>query len=301
MRADARDPFLAFFQYLQVEKNVTPHTMAAYRRQLSVWKRYVQEELQVDVCAVNHRHIRMYLTYLHDKGLARTSIARELSVIRSFYRFLKRESLIRNNPVALTRFPSQTQRLPRFLYSNELEMLLHVCEGEDPLKQRDLALIELLYATGIRASECCGLMLDDLDLNTETIHVTGKGGKERYIPIGAYALDALIKYCEDGRNTLANHEKDRPSALFLNYKGGALSDRGLRYVLNKRVQEASHSLKISPHSLRHSFATHLLNEGADLRAVQELLGHEHLSTTQRYTHVTTERLRMIYNGAHPRA
>lgn len=301
MRSDSKDPYLAFFQYLQVEKNVTQHTMVAYRRQLDVWKQYLQEELQVDACAVDHRHIRMYLTFLHDKGLARTSIARELSVIRSFYRFLKRESLIQNNPVAFTRFPSQTQRLPRFLYSNELEMLLSVCEGEDPLKQRDLAIIELLYATGIRASECCGLVLDDLDLSTETIHVTGKGGKERYIPIGAYALDALMKYCEDGRNTLANRERDRSSALFLNYRGGTLTDRGLRYVLNKRVQEASHSLKMSPHSLRHSFATHLLNEGADLRAVQELLGHEHLSTTQRYTHVTTERLRTIYKGAHPRA
>ncbi|QQK80263.1 tyrosine recombinase XerC [Salicibibacter cibi] len=301
MHSDTKDPYLAFFQYLQVEKNVTPHTMAAYRRQLSVWQHYTHEELQVDVYAVDYRHIRMYLTHLYDKGLARTSIARELSVIRSFYRFLKRESLIRNNPVSFTRFPTQTKRLPRFLYWNELETLLSVCEGEDPLKQRDLAIIELLYATGIRASECCGLVLDDLDLGTETIHVTGKGGKERYIPIGAYALDALMKYCEDGRDTLANHDGDRPSALFLNYKGGTLTDRGLRYVLNKRVQEASHSMKMSPHSLRHTFATHLLNEGADLRAVQELLGHEHLSTTQRYTHVTTDRLRTIYNGAHPRA
>ncbi|SDI93558.1 tyrosine recombinase XerC [Natribacillus halophilus] len=301
MPAVSQDPYLAFFQYLQVEKNVSKHTMAAYRRQLLVWKDFLRANIEVDVLNANDRHIRAYLTHLHEKGLARTSIARELSVLRSFYRFLKRESLVEENPVAFTRFPTQPQRLPRFLYSNELEKLLSVCEGDNPLKQRDLALIELLYATGIRASECCGLQVSDVDFNTEMVHVIGKNRKERYIPIGAYAIDALLRYSEDGRRTLTTRSDNHPSALFLNVRGGALTDRGLRYVLNKRVNEASSSLDISPHSLRHTFATHLLNEGADLRAVQELLGHESLTTTQRYTHVTTERLRTIYQGTHPRA
>ncbi|MBB6449308.1 integrase/recombinase XerC [Geomicrobium halophilum] len=301
MSSAAQDSYLAFFQYLRVEKNVSEHTMIAYKRQLEAWKHFLQEKLRIGPLDATHRHIRIYITHLHEKGMARTSIARDLSIIRTFYRFLKRESLVLESPMTFTHFPTQPNRLPRFLYTNELQALLHVCEGDDPLQQRDLALFELLYATGIRAAESCALLCDDLDFSTETVHVIGKGEKERYVPIGTYALAALERYLEDGRSKLAKRGGNDTSALFLNFRGGRLTDRGLRHVLHKRVREASHTLQISPHSLRHTFATHLLNEGADLRAVQELLGHEHLSTTQRYTHVTTERLRTIYKGAHPRA
>ncbi|GAK07517.1 tyrosine recombinase XerC [Geomicrobium sp. JCM 19038] len=299
MCTNAQDPYQKFFQYLQVEKNASPNTLTAYTRGLSDWKEFLNEE-GVDAGCLNAErlHVRLYLTAMHNKGLQRTSIARELSVLRTFYRFLKRESMILENPTSFTHFPSQPNRLPRFLYEEELQSLFEVCRGDDPLKQRDLAIIELLYATGIRVSECTNLKMTDLDFVTETVHVLGKGRKERYVPIGAFAIDALERYFEDGRKRLMREEAQR---VFLNFRGLPLTDRGLRHTLTKRVQEASHTLRISPHSLRHTFATHLLNEGADLRSVQELLGHENLRTTQKYTHVTTDRLRHVYKGAHPRA
>lgn len=190
--------------------------------------------------------------------------------------------------------------IPKFLYAEELEELFEVSDTETPLGQRNQALLELMYATGIRVSECVNLQLTDIDFAVGTILVMGKG-KQRYIPFGSYAQDSLITYIENGRKQLVNKTDEDSHMVFLNAKGKPLTSRGVRYVLNELIKKASLTMRISPHMLRHTFATHMLDEGADLRTVQELLGHENLSTTQIYTHVSKERLRSVYMKHHPRA
>jgi integrase/recombinase XerC len=232
--------------------------------------------------------------------LSRKSVARKISSLRSLYRFFMREGYCKDNPFSFASLPKKEWSIPKFLYEEELAKLFEVSDLSTPLGQRNQALLELLYATGIRVSECCGLTLEDLDFHMETILVTGKGNKQRYVPLGSYAQNILRIYIQDGRNKLLK-KKEPSSALFLNAKGGSLTDRGVRYILNDMIEKASLTMHMSPHMLRHTFATHMLNEGADLRTVQELLGHAHLSTTQIYTHVSKERLRSVYMQHHPRA
>lgn len=243
----------------------------------------------------------MYLTTLHDEKLARKSVARKVSSLRSLYRFLMREGYRKDNPFALASLPKKELSIPKFLYAEELEELFEVSDTKTPLGQRNQALLELMYATGIRVSECVNLQLTDIDFAVGTILVMGKGKKQRYIPFGSYAQDALITYIENGRKQLAKKTEEQSHMVFLNAKGTPLTSRGVRYVLNELIKKASLTMRISPHMLRHTFATHMLDEGADLRTVQELLGHENLSTTQIYTHVSKERLRSVYMKHHPRA
>lgn len=212
-----------------------------------------------------------------------------------------REGYRKDNPFALASLPKKELSIPKFLYAEELEELFEVSDTETPLGQRNQALLELMYATGIRVSECVNLQLTDIDFAVGTILVMGKGKKQRYIPFGSYAQDALITYIENGRKQLAEKTEEQSHMVFLNAKGTPLTSRGVRYVLNELIKKASLTMRISPHILRHTFATHMLDEGADLRTVQELLGHENLSTTQIYTHVSKERLRSVYMKHHPRA
>lgn len=290
-----------FIQYLQVEKQASEHTIRNYKHDILVFDRFLSNEEEVTFLTVEYIHIRIYLTNLYKQEYSRRSIARIISSLRSFYHFLLREEVIDNNPFTLASVPKAGKSLPSFFYEKELDILFQSVDRTTPLGKRNLAILELLYATGIRVSECVQLNMTDFDNEIGTLLVKGKGKKERYVPVGSYAMDALDVYIQEGRGKLLKDEKKDEEALFLNYRGGRLSDRSIRRILTKLAEEAALTAKISPHVLRHTFATHMLNEGADLRTVQELLGHSQLSTTQIYTHVTKDRLREVYRSAHPRA
>ncbi|KGA98261.1 tyrosine recombinase XerC [Alkalihalobacillus alcalophilus ATCC 27647 = CGMCC 1.3604] len=292
-----------FFQYMKIEKNVSGHTMTNYQIDLNDFNHFMFVQEISSEKEVTREHVRRYLTYLFEKKYERKTVSRRISALRSYFRFLEREEILSENVFNMTTLPKQTKRLPHFLYEQEMIQLFNSLQGEEPLLQRDKAIIELLYATGMRVSECQQLQLSDIDFMIGTVFVHGKGNKERYVPVGEFACEALNTYIEDGRAKLLAKSVNRETNnhLFLNYKGGPLSTRSFRTLLTKRVKEAALTSHVSPHHLRHSFATHLLNNGADLRVVQELLGHESLSTTQIYTHVTKERLRDVYMQNHPRA
>ncbi|GAF63725.1 site-specific recombinase [Bacillus sp. TS-2] len=290
-----------FFLYLKLEKNCSPHTLSSYQKDISDFFTFAKGLGIEKAVSVTNESCFRYLTYLFDKKLSRKTVSRKISALRSYFRFLERENYIQENVFHVTHLPKQANKLPNFLYETEMEQLFASLQGNEPLMQRDRAIIELLYATGMRVSECANLQIHDLDFSIGMVFVRGKGRKERYIPVGAFACEALNMYLNDGRVKLsqvsASNEKQ---SLFLNYRGNTLSVRAYRTILDKRVKAAAITTKISPHALRHSFATHLLNNGSDLRVVQDLLGHESLSTTQIYTHVTKERLRDVYINHHPR-
>lgn len=290
-----------FVGYLQIERNYSKYTIASYQNDLEHFVQFMEREGISSFLDVTYADVRLYLTTLHDEKLARKSVARKVSSLRSLYRFLMREGYRKDNPFVLASLPKKELSIPKFLYAEELEELFEVADTETPLGQRNQALLELMYATGIRVSECVNLQLTDIDFAVGTILVMGKGKKQRYIPFGSYAQDALITYIENGRKQLAHKTEEHSHMVFLNAKGTPLTSRGVRYVLNELIKKASLTMRISPHMLRHTFATHMLDEGADLRTVQELLGHENLSTTQIYTHVSKERLRSVYMKHHPRA
>ena len=256
-------------------------------------------EVVTSLSEVEYVHARLYITKLYDAGLARTTISRKISSIRSFFRFLSREYGIDDAPLRSLYHPKKEERLPSFFYEQELCLLFEKNTGTDLKALRNMALLELLYATGIRVSECVSMELDQIDFQFSILRVMGKGRKERIIPFGQYAHNALSDYICEARPLIMkekNHKK-----VFVNLRGGELTARGVRYILNEMVDTASMHTKIYPHMLRHTFATHLLNNGADMRTVQELLGHAHLSSTQVYTHVTKEALRNTYLNTHPRA
>jgi integrase/recombinase XerC len=290
-----------FVEYLQIEKNCSTHTIDHYLKDIHQFEAFMKQQVIDKFAAVSYGNIRLFLTELHRKKYARASVARKISSLRSLYRFLMREGVVEQNPFSLAPLPKKEQALPNFLYAEELAQLFEVSDLSKPLDQRNHAILELLYATGIRVSECCSLKLDQIDESIGTILVKGKGKKERYIPFGSYAHEALQRYILDGRKKIMNKHNKHHEHLFINYRGDPLSERSVRTILNDLIKKASLTVHVSPHVLRHTFATHLLNEGADLRGVQELLGHSHLSSTQIYTHVTKERLKTVYTNFHPRA
>ncbi|WP_042348933.1 tyrosine recombinase XerC [Bacillus massiliigorillae] len=290
---------LNFLQYLQLEKNYSDYTVEFYHKDIDEFFMFISEQSIEDLHTVSYFDARLYLTRLYDKNLAKKSIARKTSCLRSFYKWLMREQYVQENPFALVSLPKKEQRLPQFLYEEELETLFKSVKTDTSLGKRDLALVELLYATGIRVSECCGLQLKDVDFSLETILVHGKGKKDRYVPFGKYASQALHTYISSARNDLVKGVKH--DCVFVNYRGEPLTVRGVRYILTRMFNNACSDGSLHPHMLRHSFATHLLNNGADLRSVQELLGHSNISSTQIYTHVTKEQLRKVYQSSHPRA
>ncbi|RWZ60502.1 tyrosine recombinase XerC [Halobacillus fulvus] len=289
-----------FIEYLQIEKNASPLTVEHYARDVDEFLEFLIRQ-QVNLKDCEYSDLRIFLSELHEKGLSRRSISRKVSSLRSFYRFLEREDWINHNPFLNVSLPKGDKLIPEFFYEEELRELFEVSDLSTPTGQRDQALLELLYGTGIRVSECTKIKRADLDFSLSTILIHGKGNKERYTPFGDLASQALSTYIEQGRAELAAKAKHPTEALFLNARGGPLTARGIRMILNKMVEKTALTVKIKPHKLRHSFATHLLNAGADLRAVQELLGHEQLSSTQIYTHVTKDRLREVYMNSHPRA
>ncbi len=297
---DAVDRFL---DYLRDQRRASPETLRAYEGDLAQFGAFLSEEHVggpapgpegIDTLAV-----RGFVAWLHRAGLGKSSIARKLSAVRSFLEHAMREGAIEVNPGATVPTPKMPRRLPRNLSVDEVFALLDGIAPRDPAAIRDRAILELLYATGLRVGELVALDMDDLDLTTCTVRVLGKGGKERVVPFGRKAESALRVWLVAAAPLRARAED--PGAVFLNLRGGRLTDRSVRKILDRRLLEAAIETHASPHALRHSFATHLLGAGADLRAIQELLGHSSLSTTQRYTHVNLDALMRVYDRAHPRA
>lgn len=290
-----------FIDYLKIEKDASPYTIEFYKKDIETFIIFLNTEDIKALKDVDNIVVRVYLTKLYDKNLSRRTVSRILSCLRSFYSFLEREGLVKLNPFLHVNLPKQSTLIPNFFYEEELNELFNANDLSDPLGQRNQALLEILYGTGMRVSECTNLKIDSIDFSIGTVLVMGKGRKERYIPFGEYAKDALITYINEGRETLCAKSNNPSQCVFLNARGNPITARGVRFVLNKIVEDASSTVSIHPHKLRHTFATHLLNEGADLRTVQELLGHENLSSTQVYTHVTKDRLKEVYMNSHPRA
>ncbi|WP_077300225.1 tyrosine recombinase XerC [Virgibacillus pantothenticus] len=296
-----RNYWQSFKEYLQIEKNASPYTVKYYLNDLEGFFSFLNAEGIANLYEVDGRIVRVFLNALYDQQLSRRSVSRKISTLRTFYKYLEREDVVTTNPFSAIRLPKTESTIPGFLYTKELEKLFEVNDLTHPLGQRDQALLELLYATGMRVSECQQLVLENIDFIIGTVFVMGKGRKERYIPYGKFAEIALETYIQDGRKTLLAKSNQPTNVLFLNNRGFPLTERGIRDVLNRMVKKAALTVHVHPHKLRHTFATHLLNEGADLRTVQELLGHENLSTTQIYTHVTKDHLRRVYMKSHPRA
>ncbi|MFC4320192.1 tyrosine recombinase XerC [Litchfieldia salsa] len=290
-----------FIEYLQIEKNYAKNTVHGYEKDILDFITFMNQEGISSFIEVTYSDVRLFLTKLYVKQYSRRSVARKISSMRSFYKFLVREELCIENPFTLVSLPKKDHKIPSFLYQEEIEHLFKVSDLTTPLGQRNQALLEVLYATGIRVSECCQIQMSDIDFSLGTVLVNGKGSKQRYVPFGEYASKALLDYISKGRLALLEKSRSTSNFLFLNFRGGNLTTRGVRLILSKLVDQTSSTIHISPHVLRHTFATHLLNEGADMRSVQELLGHAHLSSTQIYTHVTKEHLKKIYMSSHPRA
>lgn len=296
----------SFLNHMRVEKNASKFTISNYKTDLMQYFQFLaaKENLpfeQMTNDLIDHKSVREYLASIHNKGQSKATAARKLAALRSYVKYLCRHNILSDNPIAAVSTPKQEKKLPKFLYNQEIDLLMKAPDLKKPLGIRDKAILETLYASGIRVSELTGLNLKDLDFSEEYIKVTGKGGKDRLIPLGHQAKAALEFYLRKSRPFLLKQQaEDSNEAVFLNRFGGRLSNRGIRDVLNKYVKEIALNQKISPHTLRHSFATHLLNNGADLRSVQELLGHVRLSTTQIYTHLTRENIKSIYNTTHPR-
>jgi len=295
----------SFFNYLRVEKNASDNTLKSYSSDLLHWYEFFKGREKSDLDAstyweyFNNQRLREYMVFLYEKDLSRATIARRISALRSFVKFLCREGVLAANPLTNISSPKKVKKLPRFLYPSEINALLEKPDPSQPLGQRDQMILELLYATGIRVSELVGINLEDIDIQQSCIKIRGKGEKERIVLLGESAKKAIASYLADVRPGLAK-KNPRENALVLNHQGQRLTARSVRNILNKYVEQIALKYKISPHVIRHTFATHLLNGGADLRSVQKLLGHERLSTTQIYTHLTKENLKMIHNKLHPR-
>ena len=292
-----------FNNFLLAEKNGSKLTVDNYRRDIAGFEQFLLAKTGKDFAwdQVQVIHIRSYLAYLNRENYARRTIARRISSLRSFYKFLLREEYIGQNPFTKVRTPKLDKRLPVFLEETEIDSILSLPDST-PLGLRDQAVLELLYATGCRVSELAGLKLENLDLSGLFVLLHGKGNKERIVPIGHTCQSAFFKYFAQSRAPLMEkyHVKEH-RYVFINNRGGVLTDRSVRRILDKYVGKLALQKNVSPHTIRHTFATHLLEHGADLRAVQELLGHASLSTTQIYTHITNERISKVYQKNFPRA
>lgn len=297
-----QEALAAFLCHLRDERDASSHTLKSYREDLQQALQFWQSSGQhvTDIAEITTRQVRSFLAWLHQRGYSRSTIARRLAALRSWFRFLCRQEVLRENPAEGIHSPRREHKIPTFLTESDTERLLEVVPSNGRLAARDMAVLEVLYSAGLRVSELAGLTLDDLDLEGGTILVRGKGKKERLAILGQAAVKALRAWLLERENLL---KRLRRTAwhVFINKNGTPLSTRGVRDLVRKYTLLAGLSGRITPHTLRHTFATHLLDRGADIRAVQELLGHASLATTQIYTHVTTRRLQEKYRAAHPRA
>lgn len=293
-----------FKSYLIGEKNASSHTVNSYLGDLGQFVEFLRESGHADERGapetIDRLAVRSFLSFLYENSASGATMARKLSTLSSFFRFLCREGVLETNPAKTVPAPKKTHKLPSYLSVDEIFRLLELPERKTFLGSRDRAILELFYSSGIRISELVGIRTDDLHLRRRMVKVRGKGKKERLLPIGRKSVDSLEAYM-DFRGKRAAKFRLAPKELFLNHRGGGISVRGVRKIVEKYIKQNYFSGKISPHSLRHSFATHMLEAGADLRSIQEMLGHSSLSTTQKYTHLTVDRLAEAYDKAHPRA
>ena len=283
-----------FLKYLKVVKKDSDYTLINYKEDL--------EELYdfyTDLLNIKEEIVREYLEYLYSKGLNRNSISRKLSAIRSFYNYLVKENLVKINYFKEISNPKKDKSLPKYAKDNDLEKMFNSFDKEKPLEQRNSLILEMLYATGVRVGELVNIKLNDINKYENSIKILGKGSKERIVFYGSFCEDALNMYLESGRNKLLKNNTS--PYLFINKNGTRLSERYIREIINQVVRKCEIDYHISPHTLRHTFATDLLNNGSDLMSVKELLGHSTLNTTSIYTHVSNEQIKKIYNFAHPRA
>lgn len=292
------DQALAFFDGQLKTQNRSEHTVIAYHNDIMQFLNFLGQEMgvepeKVSIEEVTVDWVRSFLSDLTDQGLERKSMARKLAALRSFFKFLCKDGYLTQNPVQRISTPKLGRKLPEFLYLEQMEKLLQTPDCTTVLGVRDQVILELLYGSGLRVSELAILNREDVDIDQMLLRIKGKGKKERLVPMTKYALEAIQAYL--------NMRENSQKALLLNYQGSRLSVRSIRRILNNLANQAGLPLHIHPHMLRHSFATHLLDGGADLRSVQELLGHAKLSSTQIYTHLTRERLREVYDETHPRA
>jgi len=295
-----------YFMYLQAEKNASLHTILNYQHDLFDGLSFLARLLNKEDHAVHPGELtvplfRSYLAFLREQQKSTATISRRLSAWRSFYRYLCREGVVEDNPLQRINAPKPGQNLPGVLTQEEMKKLVEFPDRRTVLGCRDRAILETLYGTGIRVSELVGIDIGDIDLRRSTVRVTVKGNRERIVPLGQYAAEALSIYIRRARPVLMGKTKGIVRALFLNNKGVRLTDRGVRWLVNRYARLGKTGMQASPHTFRHSYATHILDNGADLRAVQELLGHARLSTTQIYTHLSRERIKRVYERTHPRA
>ena len=290
----------AFLEDLKHRRGLSAHTIKSYRSDLLQFAAFVEDSLGIErLDKVDVLAIRAFLAELHQNGIARSSTARKLASIRTFFRYLTREGKLDRNPARLVSTPRLDQKIPPRLEQSEVERLLECPDPTTELGRRDRAMLELLYATGVRVGELVALDLARVDLDNMLVRVDGKGGKERIVPYGEVASEAIRLYLNDRRELVRLGRGT--DALFLNARGGRLTARSVRRLLDRYLRDAALTSALSPHSLRHAFATHLLERGCDLRSIQELLGHQSLSTTQKYTNLSTQRLLDVYEKTHPKA
>lgn len=289
-----------YLDCLKYERNYSNNTIASYRREIMHFKVYLVQEGIDDYNDVDYLMLRGYLTKLYDENLAKSSINHRLSALRSFFDYLLKEEFIKDNPFKLIESQKVGQRNPDFLFQEEMIDLLDSIETKDDLGIRNKAMLELMYASGLRCSEVANLQLGDIDFNQMVVLVHGKGGKDRYVPFHEYARDWLIKYIDEARNNLMIKNEGH-NFIFVNKFGNPLTNRGIENIVDRVTFKYDATKKIHPHTIRHSFATHLLNAGADIRTVQELLGHKNLATTQVYTHISKDHLKRVYMKTHPRS
>ena len=291
-----------FLDYLKVEKNASLHTISSYNKDISQFMEFLKaRNLAHDInglANIGHTHIRTYLAQLQKRNYMKSTRARKLSTLRNFFKYLIREGYLKNNPIMNVSAPKRERRLPVFLDKGKIIELLMAPKTETLLGMRDRAILETLYSGGLRVSELVGMNIRDIDFIAEALKVRGKGKQERMVPIGNEAVTAIKRYLDERKDDKGNGESQ---VVFTNRFGTRLSSRSVQRLVAKYMKQIALQESISPHTLRHTFATHMLSAGANLRAVQELLGHKSISTTQIYTHITPERLKKVYDKAHPRA
>lgn len=287
------DNVKSFLNYLKVYKNYSELTIKNYYNDLTEFSIYIKK----DLTRVKKEDIKLYLKYLFDKDNSNRTVSRKISTLKSFYKYLKENDVIKFSPALSIKYPKADKKLPNFVPYNELESMINATK-KDTFYERDDLIIELMYATGVRVSELVNIKLDDIDFETNSIRILGKGSYMRTVYFGEYARDAIFKYMHGLRKKLLNGKESE--YLFLNKNGNNITTRGIQKIIDKIVSETEVKTKVSPHTLRHTFATHLLDNGCDLRSVQELLGHKNINTTEVYTHVTSERLKDVYFKSHPR-
>lgn len=288
-----------FLEYLKYERNLSRYTILNYGEDLKEFNLYLIKKNIEDIKNIDYETIREYLIIMHNKKLSKRSICRHISCLRTFFSYLLDKSYIDDNPMILISNPKTEKLLPKFLYNEEIEKIESIPDTDTIFGLRDKLIIEMFYSTGIRVSELSKMEIKNIDFEDKTIRVLGKGNKERIVAFGNICLDLLKRYLKDSRPYILN-EKDS-IYVFVNKRGSRLSENDIRIIVKRILKSSGLNIKLTPHVLRHTFATDLLNNGADLRTVQELLGHENLKTTEVYTHITNDRLKQVYINCHPRA